>query len=68
MKFAWKSFLYKAFEFLRQQLPEPPTEESSEMSDAGTRSVCELRRQLWASTDTAEGDDGKTIPDSWANR
>ena len=66
MKFAWKSFLYKAFEFLGQQLPGPQVEEKS---GASTCSVSELRRELWGSTgSTAEEDDGKTIPDSWANR
>ena len=60
MQFAWKAFLYKAFDFLKQH-----TTDSSTLSTSP--SVLELRRQLQTSGDVSE-EKTTTIPDSWANR
>ena len=60
MQFAWKAFLYKAFDFLQQQATD------SSMLNISP-SVLELRRQLQASDGVSE-EKTTTIPDSWANR
>ena len=60
MQFAWKAFLYKAFDFLQQYATD-----SSKLNTSP--SVLELRRQLQASDGVSE-EKTTTIPDSWANR
>ena len=59
MQFAWKAFLYKVFDFLKNHVPDETQDTCS--------SVVELRRLLQCNGGTSE-EKPRTIPDSWANR